>query len=196
MALPLPADAANAMEPDRPAELMQSLARAKRGDLAAFEQLLVAHERMVLRVAQRLLGNTADAQDAAQEVFLRLYRALQQFDEAREFAPWLYRVTVNVCRDWQRRQARLVPLETAGDPPLTHNHEQEVSREQEKALLQRALSRLPERERAAVVLRHIEGLSTADVAHTLGTTEATVRSQISSGRGKLREYLRALGRRR
>src|SRR5260370_676753 len=85
---------------------MLLVGRAKRGDLAAFEQLLVRHERLVLGTALRLLGRLEDAQDAAQEVFLKLHRNLHQFDEVRDFTPWLYRVTVNVCRDQQRARTR------------------------------------------------------------------------------------------
>ena len=65
----------------------------------AFDRILLAHERLVLRTALRLLGRLEDAEDASQEVFLRLHRALRRLDEERDLKPWLYRVTVNVCRD-------------------------------------------------------------------------------------------------
>lgn len=88
------------------AEPAQLLRRAKAGDNAAFEQIVIEHERRVLLTALRLLGRIEDAQDASQEVFLRLHKHLRRFDEAREFTPWLYRVTVNVCRDIGRKAAR------------------------------------------------------------------------------------------
>ncbi|HEX6738079.1 MAG TPA: sigma-70 family RNA polymerase sigma factor, partial [Vicinamibacteria bacterium] len=80
--------------------------RAKAGDREAFEALLRQHERMVLRTALRLLGRLHLAQDAAQEVFLRLHKYLRRFDEERELAPWLYRMVVNVCHDLRRAGSR------------------------------------------------------------------------------------------
>src|SRR5207245_2286475 len=77
---------------------------AKSGDVAAFEALLRIHEALVARTALRLLGNRADAQDAAQEVFLRLHRNLRQIDAAGNLPGWLYRVTVNTCRDMLRKR--------------------------------------------------------------------------------------------
>ena len=77
-----------------------ALSRARRGDEAAFEELMRMHERQVLRTALRLLGRLEDAEDAAQEAFLRLYRNLRGFHELAEIRPWLYRVTVNVCYAW------------------------------------------------------------------------------------------------
>jgi len=85
---------------------------AKAGDRAAFEQVVLRHERRVLLTALRLLGRWEDAQDAAQEVFVRLHRYLARFDETLELAPWLYRMTVNVCRDIGRKR----PAHTELDP--------------------------------------------------------------------------------
>ena len=79
---------------------------ARAGDPGAFDQLILLHERKVLLTPLRLVGHRADAQDAAQEVFLRLHKHLGRFDDEREFAPWLYRVTVNVCRDLVKRRRR------------------------------------------------------------------------------------------
>src|SRR6185503_5807281 len=157
--------------------------RAKAGDREAFEALLLRHERMVLRTALRLLGRMDLAQDAAQEVFLRLHKYIAGFDEERELAPWLYRVTVNACRDVRRRSGHreVVPLDAAGEALATDGDAAEieagVERDRRRRLVARALLALPEKERAALVLRDIEGLSTAEVAAVLGSSEATVRSQ-------------------
>ena len=86
------------------------LRQAKAGDASAFEQIIVLHQRQVLTTSLRLLGDLKDAQDAAQEVFLRLFKYLYRFQDGREFSPWLYRVTVNVCRDAQRRRQRTATL--------------------------------------------------------------------------------------
>src|ERR1022692_862606 len=87
------------MEPEGIALRMTAYPRENSGELAAFERIMSQCERRVLRVALRLLNNPQDAQDAAQEVFLRLYKHLGDLDETRGYGPWLYRVTVNVCRD-------------------------------------------------------------------------------------------------
>lgn len=163
----------------------------------SFEEVMIRHQRLVLMVAYRLLGSKEDAKDVAQEVFLRLHRCLGQLDAEREAAPWLYRVTANVCRDWQRRARRgvLVSLDGvervagAGDP------ERALAESERRRALAEALARLPEKERAAIVLREIDGLSTAEVAAILESSETTVRSQISMGRGRLRKLMgRVLGR--
>jgi len=170
-------------------------------DLAAFERIMASSERRVLRVALRLLNNPQDAQDAAQEVFLRLYKHLGRLDldDVRGCEPWLFRVTVNVCRDMARKRGRSVALEdgtledVAAVPPDAQHG---VERAQQRQLIQRALGRLGEKERAALVLRDVEGLSTREVAAILGSSEATVRSQISTARLKLRDFTSRVLRRR
>lgn len=164
--------------------------KARAGDQAAFERILAAHERIVLRTAQRLLANSEDAKDAAQEVFLRLHRKLGRFREEGEFVPWLYRMTVNICLDWKRRSKRAISIDqTLESADWSLNPEQALRAAQERALIVDALRRLPERERLAIVLRDLEGRSTGEVAGILGSAEATVRSQISTGRAKIRKYL-------
>src|SRR5580704_15045526 len=142
---------------------------------------------MVLGVAYRLLGRMEDAQDAAQEVFLKLFQKQNQIQG--DPKPWLYRVTVNVCNDWYRRRTAVAePDERAADPSadaLTT-----ITLEERKRLLKEGLETLGEREKAAIVLRDIEGLSTKEVAKVLGIEEVTVRSQICVARVKLAKYVR------
>src|SRR5688572_2128064 len=91
--------------PDGDTELALLIARATTGDRAAFGELVIRHERRVLTLAWRMLGTMEDAQDAAQEVFLRAYKYLRRFDTKKPFEPWLVGMTVNVCRDhWRKRQ--------------------------------------------------------------------------------------------
>lgn len=178
------------------ADVMPGLVeRARAGGETAFEQLMRMHERQVLLTSLRLLGRLEDAQDAAQEVFLRLYRNLKIFDATAEIRPWLYRVTVNVCRDQLRRRggAAVEMTEMASVESLP---DEQVDIDERRALLAEALQRLPERERAAIVLRDIEGLETDEVAGILGSTPATVRSQISTGRERLRGIVARLMRRK
>jgi RNA polymerase sigma-70 factor (ECF subfamily) len=162
---------------------------AKSGDAAAFEALLRSHEAQVARTALRLLGNRQDAQDAAQEVFLRLHRNLRKIDDAGNLSGWLYRVTVNACRDILRKRKATDSLEDwrLSAPSST---EADLGREQQRKLVVEALGALPEKERAALTLRDLEGLSTREVAAILGSSEATVRSQISAARLKIRKILR------
>jgi RNA polymerase sigma-70 factor (ECF subfamily) len=188
------------MEPEGIALPVTAYHPDRSDDLAAFERIMARSERRILRVALRLLNNRQDAQDAAQEVFLRLYKHLGRLDldDARGCEPWLFRVTVNVCRDMARKRGRSIGLEdaaledvTAVPPDAQHGME----RAQQREVIRRALGRLGEKERAAVVLRDVEGLSTREVAAILGSSEATVRSQISTGRLKIREFAGRLLRR-
>lgn len=162
------------------------VALARKGDLPAFEAIVRQHETAVFRLAWRLLGNADDAADVAQEVFLKLFRSMSAIDEARDVGPWLYRVTVNAATDLCRRRRPRASLDdvvvAAGGP----TPEEALARQQRRELAVRALDLLPPKERAAVVLRDIEGLTTAEVAEALGSSETTVRSQISSARVKLK----------
>lgn len=180
-----------------PRLLRQLLKGAKAGDAACFERIVILHERLVLRVAQRLLLNREEAKDAAQEVFIRLHRTLRGFDAEKDFGPWLYRITVNICRDIQRRSKREMPIESAGDPlSEAMDPERSAAAAEQYRLVLAALSELSPREREAVVLRDLEGRSTKEVAEVLGSSETTVRSQLSTGRMKVKNYVVGrLGRR-
>ena len=152
----------------------------------AFDEIIALHQQKVLRTAYRLLGRLEDAQDAAQEVFLRLLKNLHRIEGDPQ--AWLYRVTVNICNDHHRRKPMVMEplreLEDAAPDP-----ERVLAEEERKQLLRDGLLALPERERAAVVLRDIEGLSTREVAAILRVEEVTVRSHISTARVKLAKYV-------
>lgn len=175
------------------AELFQ---KARAGDVSAFREVIVQHQRQVFITALRLLGSLDVAQDATQEVFLRLHKYLHRYDSARKFSPWLYQMTVNVCRDLNRRRERHSMLsleelrqngesaELAGSVDL----ESALGRAEERHILAEALKILPQREREALVLRDIQGLPTRQVAHILGSSEATIRSQVSSARVKIKKF--------
>jgi RNA polymerase sigma-70 factor (ECF subfamily) len=189
------------MTDDEPAGLAGSgkagvLERAKAGDEAAFRELMDVYQRQVINTAWRLLGRLDDAQDAGQEVFLRLFRSLRKIPSEDAIRPWLYRVTVNVCRSARKRSARRpAPLEVAYDPPSgACGPEEAAETAQRMRWMMRALARLPEKERTALVLREIEGLSTKEVAEILDSSETTVRSQISVARTKLRKMASGEGR--
>jgi RNA polymerase sigma-70 factor (ECF subfamily) len=168
---------------------MARAAKTNAVGISDFESLMRRFERKVLGTAMRMLGNLEDAQDAAQEVFLRLYKYQRSFDASREPAPWIYRTTMNVCLDL-RRKRRELPLEDAGDVagPAADVGDR-LDAEARRAALQRALLRLPEKMRAAVVLRDVQGLPTKEVAEILGSSEVTVRTQVSQARLRLRKLV-------
>ena len=183
------------MDGSEPSESALEAARA--GDLAAFDLLMRQHERLVLVTALRLLGVLEDAQDASQEVFLRLYKKLHKVETSGNLSGWLYRVTVNVCHDAQRKRQVSAPVEDAAElPSLTADPQRTAVEAERRRALEMSLRMLSEKERAVLVLRDLEGLSTEEVARALGTTEATVRSQLSKARVKVRDFLERYFRRR
>jgi|SRR5579862_6897610 len=189
LAMAAPADSSD--------ERAARIAATRAGDMAAFETLMKQHERMVLVTALRLLGNIEDAKDASQEVFLRLYRNLGKVETARNCAGWLYRVTVNVCYDMGRKRVGSVPVDEVPELADGADNPQESATEAERRrVLELSLGQLAPRERAALVLRDLEGLSTEEVARTLGASEATVRSHVSKGRIKVRNFVERYFRRR
>jgi RNA polymerase sigma-70 factor, ECF subfamily len=183
--------------------------RARAGDAAAFEQIMIFSERRVVSIAWRILGDREDARDAAQEVFLRAYKYLGTFKEDQNFSGWLYRITVNVCHDIARKRShggreRFISYETELEEGVLEavaapdDTESRAIEAQERGIVTRALSALSDKERSAIVLRDMEGFSTEEVARILGTRAATIRSQISTGRTKIKRYcerfLKARGR--
>jgi RNA polymerase sigma-70 factor (ECF subfamily) len=166
-------------------------------DFAAFDQLMRQYERLVLVTAYRLLGRIEDAQDVSQEVFLKLYRNLGKIESPAAIPAWLYRVTVNASHDLRRRRPVTVSMDDAGDMASGENDPQQRSAEAERRrVLELSLRMLPEKERAALVLRDLEGLSTLEVARVLGSSEATVRSQVSKARVKVKGFVERYFRRR
>jgi RNA polymerase sigma-70 factor (ECF subfamily) len=181
-------------------ELVALVELAVKGDAAAFEQILLRTQRRVLNLAWRLLGSLPDAQDAAQEVFLRAFKYLHRFDVRKPIEPWLIRITVNVCRDAIRSRQNSYNFVADSDqilPQLATNETVSnphslLAAEQQRERLRAVVSTLPEKERMALVLRDLEGLTTAEVAEILESSEATVRSQISSARLKIRKALKGV----
>ncbi len=168
--------------------------RAQRGDALAFDQIIICCQRKVVATAWRILGNQADALDAAQEVFLRLYRYLRTFDTEQNFSAWLYRLIMNACHDTRKRRSKELSLDSEGERATLANMRADDDVEasaigmEDHAVIARALASLPEKERMALVLRDLEGLPTEEVARVLGSTPTTVRSQISSARSKIRLF--------
>jgi RNA polymerase sigma-70 factor, ECF subfamily len=189
---------------ERQTGLALLVARARTGDAEAFEELMICTQHKVVTTAWRMLGDREDARDAAQEVFLRVFKYLGRYDATQDFHGWLYRITLNVCHDAARRRRRTDAGSDWFDTPA-HEHaaeslqtsaqpdtEDSVLRAQQRALVTRALSTLSEKERAALVLRDLEGLPTEEVARILKSRPVTVRSQISMARAKIKLYCERL----
>lgn len=180
--------------------------RAASGDTAAFEQIMIHTQQKVMATAWRMLGNEADARDASQEVFLRVYKYLGRFKQEQDFFAWLYTITVNVCRDIakkrQHHSERFTSLTVgAGEAAFEVLAEQDDAedafmRTQQRELIVRAMATLPEKERGAIVLRDVEGLTTEEVARIMKSSSTTVRSQISSARRKIKIYCERFLRRK
>jgi RNA polymerase sigma-70 factor (ECF subfamily) len=175
------------------------ITRTLDGDLEAFDTLMILAEPRVLGLAWRLLGDRDQARDAAQEVFLRIFRSLSTFRRGENFQAWMYRITVNVCADQARRRGPAMASTEVLDG-AAHAHpgeaaEEAVLLEERRALVRQALGTLTAAERAALVLRDLEGLTTREVARTLGVQPVTIRSQLSTGRAKLQLFCAALLRR-
>ena len=174
--------------------LMETIRAARSGDSAAFEEIMVLTERRVAQIAWRILGDAEEVKDAMQETFLRLFRHLGKYDEKKDFAAWLSRIAVNVCIDLGRRrkQSRFVALEEviSNETPI----DDVLIQRSNRALLTRAIDDLAPRERAAILLRDVEGLPTDEVAAAMGNSVATVRVQLSRARVKLRKIIEGMKR--
>ena len=150
-----------------------------------FEQVVAAQQDRVLAVCRRVLGETGEAEEAAQDTFMKLHRHWGQIEG--DAGPWLYRTAVNTCLDRKRVPRRSEAMVEMADRRAGPAELAEVRQRWERVKV--ALGQLPAQERAAITLRDIEGLTTAEVATFLGTTEGTVRSQIAAARMKLRRLV-------
>jgi len=165
-----------------------------------FERLMLAFQDRLYGLALRLSGNAQDAEEIVQDAFVHAYQALGTYDAERvqglALRPWLYRITLNVFRNRVRgRRVATVPLagesddlpelEPAGDPQ--DEPETALARSERRSELAELVARLPERYRAAVVLRHVEGLSYAEMADILGQPAGTVKANVHRGLRWLRE---------
>jgi RNA polymerase sigma-70 factor (ECF subfamily) len=173
--------------------LLAAIRAVQNGDSRAFEHIMTATERRVALLSWRILGDAEEVKDAVQETFLRVYRHLLRFDEGRDFMGWLFRITVNVCRDRlagsRKRRRVFAQLDEGQAVAASEDLHAAVAAKQELERLTRAVDALPEKERLALILRDVEELSTDEVARILGSRPGTVRVQIHSARAKLRKWM-------
>lgn len=169
------------------------LERLRAGDARAFEALVIAHQHRVFGVALRMLRNRAEAEEVAQEVFLRVHRAIDDFRGEAKLSTWLYAITSRLCLNrlasGERRMARegeetLAHLASRDDDPADTMERSEL-----ETALRRAIAGLPDERRIVVVLRDVEGLSYEEIAAALDLPLNTVRSRLHRARMDLKEKL-------
>ncbi|MEH3055145.1 MAG: sigma-70 family RNA polymerase sigma factor [Patulibacter minatonensis] len=171
------------------------LRAARRGDLEAFGTLMRHYETTMYRVALRMLGTPADAEDAVQEAMVRAWRSLRRYRGDAALSTWLYRITTNCCLTLIERRRPTTPL----DDEHHHDHHPErldpadrlEQRESMRQLLQ-AIDGLPPEQRAVVVLRDLEGLSYDEVADVLEVSLAAVKGRLHRARLRLADELEGL----
>lgn len=164
--------------------------RARNGDTSAFEHLVQRHYTTVYRTAYRWCGNPEDAEDIAQDVFVKVARKLKTFAGRSSFKTWLYRITINTAKDLGRKRAARRVYETSGNEEPAPDHanpggEAVVAARQ----LYGAIDRLPPRQKAAAMLVWAEGLTHKEAAQVLSCAEATVSGHLFQAREKLKEML-------
>jgi RNA polymerase sigma factor (sigma-70 family) len=176
----------------RPLDESDLIGRAKRGDTHAYEELVHAHQGIAFRTAYVIAGNAADAEEAAQDGFVKAWRALGRFREGAPFRPWLLQIVANEARNRRRsagRRAHLA-LRAATEQPsggaAPSPEASLLSAEQHTALLG-AVNELPDDQRAVVALRYFVGLTEQEVADALGVPAGTVKSRSARALERLRE---------
>src|SRR3990170_3319346 len=178
------------------------VARSRGGDLDSFNQLVLRWERPIYALAYRVIGREEDARDVCQETFLRASRALGGFRGQAKFSSWLYRITLNLCRDWIRRERRApivqAPegvdlIELAGQPEAAESVEDLVSRRQLGRVVARAMQALSDEQRAAIILKEYHGLTFQEIADLLDCPLSTVKTRLYQGLSVLRKQLAEAG---
>jgi RNA polymerase sigma-70 factor (ECF subfamily) len=166
--------------------------RAAAGDGDAFGELVTRHAQTARRVARTLTTDPSDADDAVQEGLLAAWRAIDRYDPARPFRPWLLRIVLNAARDLlRRRKVRRAEALSATHPSTEPDPERHARRAMLRERLEEALRTLPERQRVAVTLFDAEGYAHAEIAALLGVPEGTVRSDVFHARRALRGAMAA-----
>jgi RNA polymerase sigma-70 factor (ECF subfamily) len=170
--------------------------QSQNGNLAAFETLIRNHQRMIHSLTFRMSGSPADAEDLAQETFIRAYEQIGSFRGTAKFSTWLYRIAVNTCLNWRQSEARRFHLHAncAAEMSAQHrNGENSPADTQSSQQMQSALLKLPAKQRAAIVLTIYDGLNHAEAAQVLGCSETTVSWRVFAARRKLKRGLTANG---
>ena len=181
------------------------VARSQGGDLDSFNQLVLRWERPIYALAYRVIGREEDARDVCQETFMRAFRALGGFKGQAKFSSWLYRIALNLCRDWIRRQRRqpiaqapdgVDLLDLAAEEAPTESIEDLVARREIGRAVQRAMAVLPDEQRTAIILKEYHGLTFQEIADLLDCPLSTVKTRLYQGLSVLRRQLAEAGMRK
>ncbi len=179
------------------------VARSQRGDVDSFNELIIRWERPIYALAYRVIGRDEEARDVCQEAFLRAFRALPGFKGQAKFSSWLYRITLNLCRDWIRRQRRApvsqMPedtdvLEMAAARGPVESIEDLVARRELSAVVEEAMAVLPDEQRTAIILKEYHGMTFQEIADLQGCPLSTVKTRLYQGLSVLRRQLERSGR--
>ena len=179
------------------------VARSMGGDLDSFNQLILRWERPIFALAYRVIGREEDARDVCQETFLRAFRALPGFKGQAKFSSWLYRIALNLCRDWIRRRRRspvvelpdgIDPVELAAERGPVESVEDLVSRKELSEAVSEAMALLPEEQRTAIILKEYHGMTFQEIADLQGCPLSTVKTRLYQGLTVLRRSLESSGR--
>ena len=174
------------------------VARAQQGDVESFNQLILRWERPIYALAYRVIGREEDARDVSQEAFLRAYRALPGFKGQAKFSSWLYRIALNLCRDWIRRQRRtpLVqfpedkdPGDVAAEAGPVETVEDLVARREMSDRVAEAMKLLPEEQRTAIILKEFHGMTFQEIADLQDCPLSTVKTRLYQGLSVVRRHL-------
>jgi RNA polymerase sigma-70 factor (ECF subfamily) len=174
------------------------VARSIRGDADSFNQLVLRWERPIYALAYRTIGREEDARDVCQETFLRAFRALPAFRGQAKFSSWLYRIALNLCRDWVRKERRTPVVSAPEDADLMELMAQREPSESIESLVvrkdltrqvSRAMAALPEEQRIAIVLKEYHGLTFQEIADLVGCPLSTVKTRLYQGLTVLRREL-------
>ena len=174
------------------------VARSRGGDADSFNQLILRWERPIYALAYRVIGREEDARDVCQETFLRAFRALPGFKGQAKFSSWLYRIALNLCRDWMRKQRRaptmqmpegVDPVEMASERGPVESIEMLVERRELSGVVAEAMALLPEEQRMAIILKEYHGMTFQEIADLQGCPLSTVKTRLYQGLSVLRRHL-------
>lgn len=179
--------------------------RTKDGDQSAFKELVEKHKLSVLNLCLRFTGNKPDAEDLAQDVFMRIYQAAPRYEAKAAFTTWLYRIAVNLCLNYQRRKKLLTFFSLDSNHRSEEDHQRKIpdiisserpdtdyEKKERQQFVQKAIQSLPENQRAVVILYRYQNLSYQEIADTLETTVSAVESRLFRAKLNLKKILKPL----
>jgi RNA polymerase sigma-70 factor, ECF subfamily len=178
------------------------VSRSRGGDLDSFNELVLRWERPIYALAYRVIGREEDARDVCQETFLRAFRALPGFKGQAKFSSWLYRIALNLCRDWIRRERRAPVTQVSDEADLSdlaaaagpsESVEDLVARRRLSEVVSAAMAELPDEQRTAIVLKEYHGMTFQEIAELQGCPLSTVKTRLYQGLAVLRRALERSG---